>query len=169
MKKSVRNSEYIGDELFWGKTHFSKKGLLAFIFESERNNVTDNHNIYMEWCLPLNPGLPHYRQILYQLSHREARLPFSSCYNLFSLSLWLLCPPLPFPTQDSRLKIENSLEKWDILKQLNHLISLRWRNEERCEGMEWLPCLGQIQYRTYPNTKNLAVISGTQRCCKEKP
>ena len=48
MKKSVRNSEYIGDELLWGKPHFSKKGLLAFIFESERNNVTDNHSIYME-------------------------------------------------------------------------------------------------------------------------
>ena len=86
MKKSVRNSEYIGDELLWGKPHFSKKGLLAFIFESERNNVTDNHSIYMEWCLLLNPGLPHCRQILYQLSHREAHLPFSSCYNLFSLS-----------------------------------------------------------------------------------
>ena len=36
MEKSVWNSEYIGDELLWGKMHFSKKGLLAFIFESER-------------------------------------------------------------------------------------------------------------------------------------
>ena len=48
MEKSVWNSEYIGDELLWGKMYFSKKGLLAFIFESERNNVPDNHSIYME-------------------------------------------------------------------------------------------------------------------------
>lgn len=48
MKKSVWNSEYIGDELLWGKMYFSKKGLLAFIFESERNNVPDNHSIYMK-------------------------------------------------------------------------------------------------------------------------
>lgn len=38
----------MGDELFWGKVHYSKKHLLTFVFESETvYQVIDNGNTEM--------------------------------------------------------------------------------------------------------------------------
>ena len=86
MEKSVWNSEYVGDELLWGKMHFSKKGLLAFIFESEINNVPDNHSIYTEWVYHWTQVSCIVGRFFTSWAMREACLPFSSCYNFFSLS-----------------------------------------------------------------------------------
>ena len=100
---------------------------------------------------------------------REACLPFSSCYKLLFIIIMTIMHTLTIP--NTRLKTQNreffrKMRYSKTAKPFDISEVKKWRKIWR-NGLTAVP-LNRLSTEPTCNTKKLAVISGIQRCCKEK-